>query len=98
MATMTDQQDFIKVGDGIRFIGKSKYRYETWPVDKWLEYGVKGTVIEYHPESPVIMINGETFEALPPYAVVELEFGSVAQIAIEATDEGTRWERIREGK
>ena len=98
MPTMTSQREFIKVGERIRFIGNSKYRYDTWPEGKWLEYGIKGIVVEYHPESPAVKVNGETFEALLAYAVVELEFDPTAQIAIEANDEGIRWERIREGE
>ena len=95
-AEVTRKEPFIKVGERVRFIDpRSKYRYETWPEGKWLEYGVTGTVIEYHPESPEVRIRGEIFEAIPPYAVVRWDLGGAADTAIDPTDEGKRWERIK---
>lgn len=90
----TSKEPFINVGERVRFIGSSKYRYETWPEGKWLEYGVAGTVTEYHPEHPEVRIRGEIFEALPPYAVVRWDLGGDADTAIDPEDEGSRWERI----
>ncbi|MBA7686661.1 hypothetical protein ES703_95112 [subsurface metagenome] len=52
------KEPFIKVGERVRFIGSSKYRFETWPEGKWLEYGVTGTVTEYHPEHPAVKVRG----------------------------------------
>lgn len=89
------KEPFIKVGERVRFIASSKYRYETWPKDKWLEYSVSGTVIEYHPESPEVRIRGEIFEALPPYAIVRWDLGGSADTVIDPDDEGERWERIK---
>lgn len=91
---MSKNKPFILMGERVRFIGASKYRYETWPEGKWLEHGVTGTVIEYHPESPAVRIKGEYFEALPPYAVVQWDLGAESKTAIDAEDEGDRWERI----
>ena len=88
------KEPFVKVGERVRVIGSSRYRYESWPKDKWLEYGVTGTVTEYHPESPEVRIRGEIFEALPQYAVVSWDLGGAADTCIDPEDEGKRWERI----
>ncbi len=83
---------FVNVGERIRYIGTSKYRYETWPKDAWLEKGITGTVTEFHEESPEVIAGGERFEAIPAYAVVNWDFGG--QTAIDAEYEGVTWERI----
>lgn len=90
-----EKQPFIRVGERVRYIGSSRRRFETWPEGAWLEYGVTGTVKEYHPEHPAVRVGGEYFEALPPYAVVRWDFGG--ETAIDPDDEGKRWERINEG-
>jgi len=87
------KEPFIKVGERVRFIGSSRSRYGSWPEGKWLEYGVTGTVTEYHPESPEVRVKGEIFEALPPYAVVTWDLGAAAKTVINPEDEGERWER-----
>jgi len=86
---------FIKIGVRIRKIGLSKYRYESWATDKWLQEGVIGTVTEYHPENPPVRINGELFEATPPYAVVQWDLAPNALTCINPEDEGISWERIK---
>lgn len=91
----TESNQFIKVDERVRFIGTSRGRFETWPEGKWLEYGVTGTVKEYHPESPAVTVRGEYFEALPPYAVARWDFGG--ETVIDPEDEGKRWERIKKG-
>ena len=77
---------FIKVGDKVRYIGKIKGRRGTWLPGVWLEQGMEGTVIEYHPR---IILGEEPIEA---YAVVKFDNG--ATTAIDAKDEGERWERV----
>lgn len=89
-----DNISFVKLGERIRKIGKSKYCYVSWDTDKWLEEGVRGTVVEYHPESPAVRINGELFEAIPPYAVVQWDIAENAKTCISADDEGITWGRI----
>lgn len=84
--------DFASVGERIRYIGASRYRYETWPEDAWLKKGITGTVTEFHKESPEVRVGGELFEAIPPYAVVTWDFGG--ETAIDAEYEGKTWERI----
>lgn len=86
---------FIQVGERVRAIGEGKYRYENWPEGKWLEAGVTGMVVEYHPEHPSVRIKGEYFEALPPYAVVRWDLGEEVRTCIDADNEGSRWERIK---
>lgn len=81
---------FVKVGDRIRYIGGSKFRYQNWPEGAWLEAGVEGLVTEYHPALPPV-IHGD--EGIPPWAVVTWEFGG--QTGIDAEYEGEQWERIR---
>jgi len=89
---------FTLIGQRVRKLGSSKYRYETWPKDKWLEQGVNGTVSEYHPENPAVTVNGQYFEALPPYAVVTWDLGTEVKTCIDADDEGIGWERINQVK
>jgi len=87
---MTEQAiDFIKVGERVRYIGTSKYRREDWPKDAWVEHGVMGTVTEYHPLLPAF---GD-IEAIEAWAVVTWDFNG--RTAIEAEDEGDRWERVK---
>lgn len=82
---------FIKVGDRVRYIGKIKGRRGTWPEGVWLEKGMEGTVIEYHPRIPAPPIPGE--EPIEAYAVVKFDNG--ASTAIDPKDEGERWERVK---
>jgi len=86
-----EKQPFIRVGERVRYIGSSRGRYETWPEGAWLEYGVTGTVKEYHPEQPAVRVGREYFEAIPPYAVVRWDFGG--ETVIDPDDEGKRWSR-----
>jgi len=92
------KQPFIKVGERVRFVASSRGRRGDWPAGKWLEYGVTGTVTEYHPAQPAVTVRGEHFEALPPYAVARWDLGGVADTVIDLEDEGKRWERIKGGK
>lgn len=87
-------EQFIELGKRVEKLGDSKYRYETWPPDAWLEAGVRGTVVEYHKESPEVLLGGETFPALEAYAVVQWDLGENAQTAIEKSDEGITWRRV----
>jgi len=86
-------KQFIKLGQRVERLGNSKYRYETWPPDAWLNAGVRGTVIEYHKESPAVVLGGETFPALEAYAVVQWDLGENATTAIEKVDEGITWRK-----
>ena len=94
---MRQVNNFVAIGERVRRLGRSRYRYENWPEGQWLEHGAEGTVIEYHPESPAVRINGEYFEALPPYAVVQWDLGEAARTCINPEDEGEQWEHITEG-
>lgn len=87
-----EKQPFIRVGERVRYIASSRGRYETWPEGSWLEYGVTGTVKEYHPEQTAVKVGEEYFGALPPYAVVRWDFGG--ETVIDPDDEGKRWERM----
>ena len=87
---MTEQ--FIKVGDRIRYIGDSKFRRGDWPEGAWIEYGIEGFVSEFHEESPEVILPGETFEAIPPYAVVKFDNGG--ETCIDPEEENERWQRI----
>jgi hypothetical protein len=87
---------FVRIGERVRYVGTSRYRYETWPKAAWLESGVTGTVTEYHPGQPAVWIRGEYFEAIEPYAVVTWDSGG--KTAIHAEGEGKDWERIRKAE
>jgi len=86
------KEPFVRVGERVRYVGSSKYRYKTWPEGAWLERGITGMVTEYHPGQPAVRIKGEYFEAIEPYAVVTWEFGGTT--AIDAKGEGKTWQRI----
>jgi len=86
------KEPFIKVGDRVRYIDKIKGRSGTWPEGVWLEKGMEGTVIEYHPRIPAPPIPGE--EPIEDYAVVKFDNG--ASSAIDSKDEGERWGRVRD--
>ncbi|MDO9334110.1 MAG: ArdC family protein, partial [Dehalococcoidales bacterium] len=90
------KETFIKVGGRVRYIGKGNYRYDTWPKDAWLKAGVTGVVVEYREGSciiaPEVVIGGETFPKVEPWAVVRWDFGG--QTAIDAESEGRTWERL----
>ena len=88
------KEPFIKVGARVQRIGNSKYRYENWPTDKWLEAGVCGTVIEYLAESPAVRVAGEYYEPLPAYAVVQWDLGDTAKACIDSDDENIGWKRL----
>jgi len=92
----TPKEPFVEIGERVRFIGSGRHRRGDWPEGRWLEYGVTGTVTEYHPEQPVVIVKGERFEALPPYAVARWDLGGVADSVIDTEDEGRRWERMRQ--
>lgn len=90
---MVTTNQFVRLGEHIRFIDKhSKMRRDDWPEGHWQEFGVEGTVTEYHPESPSVRVGGEYFEAIPEYAVVTWDFGGAT--CIDPEDEGKRWERF----
>jgi hypothetical protein len=84
------QTQFIRVGDRVKYIGSSKYRYEGWPEGAWLQFGSQGTVIEYFPELPALP--SMNIESIPAYAVVSWD--NRGQTAIDAEYEGKDWERI----
>lgn len=87
---------FVKVGERVRYIDpRSRGRRGDWPKDSWLEYGITGTVTEYHAEIPAVRIRGEYFEGIKPYAVVRWDLSGDCDTAIDPKDEGKRWERIR---
>lgn len=85
---------FIRVGDRVRYIGELKGHSGSWPEGVWLEKGNEGTVTEYHPLLPEVVVAGERFEAIPAYAVVTFDNG--ASRAIDPEDEGERWERVKQ--
>jgi len=84
----------MKVGQRIRHLSLSgsKSRRDTWPEGVWLEHGIEGTIVEYHPALPKRVIGGEVFERIPPYAVVKFDNG-----ATNCIDSGNkhRWEYIK---
>jgi len=87
------ESQFVKVGDRVRFIDRrGKYRRQDWPEEAWLEYGVEGTVTEYHPRRPALTIRGEFIEGIEPWAVVAWDNGTAT--AIDPDTEGERWEKI----
>jgi hypothetical protein len=85
------KESFVKVGDRVRYIGEIKGRSGTWPEGVWLEKGMEGTVTEYHPPEPEVVVRGERFEAIPAWAVVKFDNG--ASTGINPEDEGKRWEK-----
>lgn len=96
VAPAAEVGQFIKVGDKVRAIGKSKYRYDSWPSGVWLQAGLTGHIVDYHSGSPAVKISGEYFEALEEYAVVEWGGHAGVQTAIDPSGEGETWERIQE--
>lgn len=84
-------KQFIKIGERIQYIGDSKFRSTKWPEGAWIENGILGTVTEYHPEEPEVILPGETFEAIPAYAVVKFDNG--AETCIDPEEENTRWRK-----
>jgi len=84
---------FVKIGDRVRYLSPSgaRSRNDSWPKDVWLEHGITGTVIEYHPALPERIVGGEVFERIPPYAVVKFDNG--ASTCIDGDKRGReRWE------
>ena len=88
---------FVNVGDRVRYINirsGSRYRRGDWPEGVWLgQEIVEGTVTEYHPELPTVIIRGERLKGINAWAVVVWDNG--ASIAIETKYEGQDWERVR---
>ncbi|MFW6126441.1 MAG: hypothetical protein ACOC58_04980 [Chloroflexota bacterium] len=87
------EEPFIGTGQRVRYIGSSKYRHGDWPEGAWIQYGATGTVTEYQPGYTPVVVRGEHFEGLEPWAVVTWDFGGTT--AILAEDEGRAWERAR---
>ena len=88
-------KQFVVVGERIQYLSDFKGRSNTWPEGVWLENGIIGSVSEYHAESPAVIVAGELFEAIPPYAVVQFDNG--ASTCIDPEAENKRWKRA-EGK
>lgn len=89
------RRPFVKIGDRIRYLSPhgNRSRNTNWPDGAWLENGIKGTVIEYHPTLPKTIVGGKVFERIPPYAVVKFDNG--ASTCIDGDKKGrTRWELI----
>lgn len=84
-------RQFVASGERIQYISDHKGHSGAWPEGVWLENGIIGTVIEYHPEAPAVTVMGELFEAIPPYAIVEFDNG--ASTCIDPEDENKRWKR-----
>jgi hypothetical protein len=98
VAASTRRKQFVELGERVRLVvtHMSKMRYGHWPEGVYIgEEAIAGTVTEYHPEQPAVRVKGELFESLPAWAVVKFDNG--ADIAIEASREGERWERIKSG-
>jgi len=92
-ASQNPEPPFIKIGERVRYIRKGgKSRRDDWPEGAWLEYGVEGVVTEFRPASPAVIVKGERFEAIEPWAVVTLDNGG--STVIDPDEEGTHWERI----
>lgn len=87
------ESQFIKIGDRVRYIRElGRSRRGDWPEGAWLEYGVEGTITEYHPGQPAVTVRGKYFEGIEPWAVVTWDNGGTT--AIDAAEEGEHWERI----
>jgi len=87
-------KSFIKVGERVRYLdsGIAKYRQDDWPEGSWMEKGIEGTVVEYHPGLPEVRAGGKYFEAIEAWATVRWDHGG--KTAIDPDGEGETWERI----
>lgn len=89
------EKPFVTIGERIQYISDHRARSDAWPEGVWLENGIIGSVVEYHPEDPAVVVKGELYEALPPYAVVQFDNG--AKTCIDPDQENKRWERYKRG-
>lgn len=74
----------MKVGDTIRYISDSKFRYVSWPAGIWREPGQTATLIERHAPIPA-------FDS-PEHFTAEIAPG--AQIIVWSEYEGEEFEVI----
>lgn len=88
------EKQFVTIGERIKYLSNHRGRSEAWAKGVWLENGIVGSVVEYHPESPAVTVRGELFEAIPPYAVVQFDNG--ANTCIDPDQENKRWCRLRD--
>ena len=88
-------KQFVAIGERIQYLSEYKGRCDSWPEGVWLENGIVGSVAEYHPENPAVIVRGELFEAIPPYAVVQFDNG--ARTCIDPKEENKRWKRYNRG-
>lgn len=84
-------RNFVKIGTRVKYTGELRCRYDTWPPDKWLEFGVTGAVTEYHVGWKANPQIGET-EDMPDCATVTWDFGG--QTLIYQDGHNKLWQRI----
>lgn len=86
---------FVTIGERIQYLSDYRARSNTFPEGAWLENGIIGSVVEYHPEEPAVVVKEELYEAIPPYAVVQFDNG--ANTCIDPDQENKRWKRYKRG-